>query len=210
METINLVRILHLVHSVDILMSYRATSPTRASRTVAFILKLPLFMVVNSIRHFAAAPFPSVPFDAQTIYDFILLFLTFEVLWQSKFLELVMFVLKGDASLLTFGQRIVRAIHTALFTTFRLLAGFKLIQTFSDSYWQCVFVIVSFLEFNGAVLKLMKGERSLVNLFATMRESVTVAMVTSVDIGLYLVLAYTLVDRHILQLLRQFIGSKSN
>ena len=204
-----LLRILHLVHSVDILVAYRLTYPTRWSRFVPFVLKFALFVCVNGIRSLLGIPFPTVPFDDQTMSDFIILSFLLELMWQTKSLDLFCQILKGDIFFLSPFQRSIRFLHTIFFTTFRLFAGYKIIHSFSADYWQCVFVIVLFLELNGMILKSMKGERSLSNLFASVRESATVALIVSIDSGLYLVLAYILIDRHLMALIRQFLDLKS-
>ena len=200
-----LMRTLHIVHTLDILVAYKSTLPTRFSRVVPFVLKFALFVCANGIRSIFGTSFPPVPFDQQTMNDFIVIYVLVELVWESKSLDLICLILKGNISLLTQFQKSIRFLHTILFTIFRLIAGYKLVHSFSADYWQCVFVIVLFLEFNGIILKWMKGERSLLNLFTSMRESVTVALVVAIDSGLYLVLAYILITRHFMPVIRHFL-----
>ena len=204
----NLLRILHLVHSLDILVAYRSIDPRRGSRVIPFILKFALFVCVNTLHSLTGIPFPSVQFDELTTSDFALLFVLVEVLWGSAFLRSTVRLLKGDISQLSQYEKSFRLIHTLLFTAFRLIAGQRMLVMFSDHYWQSLLVTILFLEFNGVILKLLKGERNLKKLSASMVESVVVGAVASIHPMSYVVLAYTLVNRHLIPVLKQLIVLK--
>jgi hypothetical protein len=194
----NFMRLLHLVHSFDVLMSYRSTNPGRKSRSIAFVLKFALFVLVNSLSHFSSVPFPPLTLDAIVLSDFISLFLCLEMCWSTWVVDSALRIIKGKAAQLSRIELAIRFFHYTLFTIFRVIMAFSIIEKFGINSWQCILVCLLFMEFNGVVLKLMTGERTVAKVFSTFAESLVVSCIVVPIPQFFTLLPVILIKRHLI------------
>ena len=190
-------RYLHLIHSLDVLLSYRATSPNRGSRLIPFILKFALFFWVNFLSEVSGLSFHRVEIDDTIMSEFIMLYVVLEIFWLSETLQKMLFIFKGDISLLTRSQKILRALYYTLFTTFRVLSSYKMIEKFGEDFRHSFVVVLLFLEINGIILKTFKGERHIAKLFSSLPQSFLVSFLVAWDHRTFPLLASLLAYRHL-------------
>ncbi len=183
-----------MVHSFDVLMTFRTINPGRRARSVAFLLKFALFVCINTA---SALGFPRVDLDELVLSDFVAVFLCFEVMWSSQFLLNLLSVMKGVKAQLSRVELIFRFLHYTLFTIFRILISNSILEKFGGSGWRCAAVYVLFLEFNGIVIKLMKGDRNPRVLLSTFAESLVISLLVAFNKQMYPLLAVLLIKRHL-------------
>jgi hypothetical protein len=199
MSILDQMRMLHAIHSFDIIVGYRSVKPNRISRFAPFLMKFALFILINSSKSLAGIDFPSVTFDQNVMYDFIYIYWFIEIIWNSRLLDYITKTLKGDFNLLSRIQVCFRIIHSVFFTLFRLITGYRVLQMFSGVYWQCVVACVLFLEFNGWLLKYIKGGSRAGAYTSTLLQSCVGSSLAAWDMRMYPVLAMLLLHRHFLR-----------
>ena len=91
--------------------------------------------------------------------------------WSTWVVDSALRIIKGKAAQLSRIELAIRFFHYTLFTIFRVIMAFSIIEKFGINSWQCILVCLLFMEFNGVVLKLMTGERTVAKVFSTYAES---------------------------------------
>lgn len=189
-------RILHLLHSVDILLTFRSINPSRSLTFLPFLVKFALFIIVNSTRELFSELITGVDLDWIVMRDFILLYLVVQCLWRTEALRSILSVIKGPACELDALASAIRIVHMSAFTFCRILTGCKAVEHFSVSYSFSVFILFLFLELNGMIWNLLK--KSFDHIWSTFHESIVVSLVVSADPNLCPLLVIVLLKRHLL------------
>ena len=190
-------RVLHLVHSLDILLAFRSLNPHLGLMFLPFLMKFALFLAVNSTRELFSGAILEVKLDWDVMRDFVLLYLLVQTLWRTELLKTIVSVIKGPANGLDIRTSAIRIAHVTVFTFFRIQTGCKAVDQFAISYSFSVFILFLFLELNGIIWNLMKGSYD--QLWSSFLESIIVSLVVSADTNLYLLLVLVLLKRHLLK-----------
>ena len=193
-----LLRILHLVHSVEIILAFRGVGIRSSVLSfVPFCMKFALFVAVNSTRNLFDSSIPAITLDPTALRDFLFAYFVIHTFTKTKAVDHLQRVLKGPIPSLSSFETPIRVVHMILFAWFRLIAASKIIGQYTTYYWFSVFVVVLFLEMNGVVIGFLKNDFTTTR--STLLYSLLVALVVGLEPDLLFLLQGVLVYRHLIK-----------
>lgn len=193
----DLARALHVLHSVDVLVSFKAANGNLLASLVPFIMKFALFVCMNSFRVLLNPSLPTVSVDSLVMQDFVFLYFIASVAWNTPTFSRIANFFKGSRE---FSNRwivaLIRSIYYSAFTWFRIQAGTKAVSMFQENQCAVLVMLVLFLEFNGWLLAFCKRDFSRV--FSSLPRSLLVSSIVAADPALVILIAPLLMYRHLI------------
>ena len=158
--TWNTFRALHALHSMDVLLSYRAANGSLWISLAPFVMKFALFVSMNSFRLVTGRNSPVVGIDADVMQDFVLLYALVFAAWNTHSLGILVGLLKGAPKVNRWSVVIARCFYYSAFTWFRVQAGSKAVEMFQADAIAVGLAVFLFFELNGWILAYFRRDFS--------------------------------------------------